>query len=135
MPRVFARLLVALGAWSAALAVFLVASPAWASAGMSAPQCDVRGAITFAPPPQLQPLQQSIDAIDDELSCVEKMLAGDGLRQGNAPPPSPVATEPVAPPPLPALPSFAPVVVRADLATLSRAPEGVRASVERPPRA
>ena len=135
MPRGPARLVRLIVAFAAALAAWLVVTPALAGSGMSAPQCDARGAITFAPPPQLQPAQQSIDATDDELSCVERMLAGEGLRQGNSPPPSPTATEPVAAPPVPTLPAFAPTVLGPELEPLSRAPSGVRTSLERPPKA
>jgi hypothetical protein len=129
MPRFALRLVVAI---AAALCAWLVTAPAWA--GMSAPQCDKRGAITFAPPPQLQPIEQSIDATDDDMSCVERMLAAEGLRQGNAPPPSPTAVDPVAAPPLPALPSFAPMALPPSLDIASHPPTGVRASLERPPR-
>ena len=130
MPRALLRLVVA---FAAALTAWLVAAPAWAS--MSAPQCDNRGAITFAPPPQLQPMQQSIDATDDDMTCVEKMLAAEGVHQGNAPPPSPSATEPVAAPALPILPAFAPRALPPELDVDARAPSGVRTSLERPPRA
>ena len=128
--RPFLRFVVAL---AAAMCAWLVAAPAWA--GMSAPQCDNRGAITFAPPPQLQPIEQSISATDDDMSCVEKMLAAEGVRQGNAPPPSPTAVDPVAAPPLPTLPSFAPAILPPELDAVAHPPKGVRTSLERPPRA
>lgn len=43
-------------------AVWLTAAPAFA---LGAPQCDVRAATTFAPPPQLQDPASSIDLGDD----------------------------------------------------------------------
>ncbi len=130
MPRSAVRFVVTI---AAALCAWLVAAPAWA--GMSAPQCDSRGAITFAPPPQLQPVEQSIDATDDGMTCVERMLAAEGVRQGNAPPPSPTAVDPVAAPSLPTLPTFAPVALPAARDASGRPPSGVRPSLERPPRA
>ena len=130
MPRAFLRSVVTI---AVAVCAWLIAAPAYA--GMSAPQCDNRGAITFAPPPQLQPMEQSIDATDDGATCVERMLAAEGVHQGNAPPPTPTATEPVAPQAFPALlpPALSAVLPRDDVQT--RAPAGVRTSLERPPRA
>ena len=52
--------------------VWLVASPAMASEGTlaslanKAPLCDPRGAITFAPPPQMQEPTSSLDIGDFE---------------------------------------------------------------------
>ena len=127
-PRL--RLIVAI---ATALCAWLVVIPAaWAS--QSAPQCDHRGAITFAPPPQLQPPEQSLLSPDDDLTCVEKMLLGDGVHQGNSPPPSPTATEPVAPAATPAISNVTvhETLPRPDARVVVLA--GVRSSVERPPR-
>jgi hypothetical protein len=128
MPRGLGRLIVAI---AAALGVWLVAMPAFA--GMSAPQCDPRGAITFAPPPQLQPPEQSLDAFDPTPTCIEKLVADAGVEQGNvplpssAPEPALAASTPAVPPALPA--SILPADVPRD-----EARPGVRARLDRPPR-
>ena len=81
MSRAFLRLVVAV---AAASCVWLVAIPAaWASS--LAPQCDHRGAITFAPPPQLQPPEQSIDMTDDRCALVPHAMRERRVRLGHGP--------------------------------------------------
>src|SRR5262249_12501944 len=98
-----------------------------------APQCDPRGAITFAPPPQLQPPEQSLDALESGPTCVERFLASAGLEQGtipiptSAPEPALAATTPEVPPATPV--AFVVVDVPRD-----EARPGVRSRLDRPPR-
>jgi hypothetical protein len=120
----------------AALAMWLVASPAFASeegTGRSAaPQCDTRGATTFAPAPTLDPPKASIDIGDDDATCVA-LVAIESLRSGaptdDAPPPRADAVVPRA--------HQVPAAAALDLPLAHEyadgAREGVRASLERPP--
>lgn len=66
----------------AAACALLVAAPALAAA----PQCDARGAITFAPPPRLDEPNASID-LGPAADCLEKLLAADRCERGRAPAP------------------------------------------------
>jgi hypothetical protein len=128
--RGFAKIVIAFAAFAI---VWLVASPARATL---APQCDARGAITFAPPPQLQPPEQSIDVTDGSApSCLERFLTDGGVKQGSAPPsPSASGLEPTA--------IQATLEVRPSSKGELLAPEvphmphaiGVQARLERPPR-
>lgn len=110
--------------------VWMVASPARAAA----PVCDPRGAIMFAPPPQMQDPEQSLDVV---APCDPRE--------------DPLATRHVGPqrgPQIelsdsrePALPTALAVPLSPPLArlaapeeALSRAPNGVRLALERPPR-
>ena len=112
--------------------VWLVASPAFANA----PVCDPRGAIMFAPPPQFQDPEQSLDVVAPCDGRSEDPLAGrqvapkrgaqieiDFSRE-------PATSAAIA---LPSLPSLERVA--APEQALARPPAGVRSSVERPPRA
>ena len=123
----------------ATLAMWLVASPAFAgedaATGRSAaPQCDTRGATTFAPAPTLNPPQASIDTTDTEAECVT-LTGVESFRNGapsdDAPPPRADAVVPgtdrVSAPGASDLPG---VHERADGARA-----GVRMSLERPPQA
>ena len=76
----------------AAAIVLLVAFPA----GASAPRCDSRGAITFAPPPRLDEQNVSVDRTPSA-SCLEALLATDGYERGRTPTPEASATPDVAP--------------------------------------
>jgi hypothetical protein len=115
-----------------------VVSPARAAVppGSTAPVCDPRGAITFAPPPQIQDSEQSLDIPD--IDCANKGMESNDARhvvpshgaplidlvspdQATASQRvvvgSPLGARLAAPPPV-----------------LSPAPMGVRSSIERPPR-
>ncbi len=127
MPRALSRIFVAI---AAALCAWLVAIPAWAT---QAPQCDHRGAITFAPPPQLQPPEQSLD-VEDDLTCLERMLLDSGVQQGNSPVPSPTATEPVSLPASAAVAAASPERNLAENAPSVVPNAGVKTRLERPPR-
>jgi hypothetical protein len=122
-----ARMVVAIGA---ALVVWLVATPAFAAA----PQCDTRGAITFAPPPALQPPEQSIDVIEPGPTCIERFVSNEGYEQGNLPVPT-SAPEPVLPAATPVVAPAAPAQVLDFPPPEGDARPGVRARLDRPPRA
>lgn len=112
--------------------VCLVTSPAraWSS---RAPVCDPRGAIGFAPPPQIQDAELSLDIPADcvDISPLESknVVPGRGAAIELS-----FSQEPVEPtsPPLPAL-MFA-ERLSARVMTCARPPPGVRASLDRPPR-
>ncbi len=120
----------------AALALWLVASPAFAgeegTGRSAAPQCDTRGATTFAPAPTLDPPQASIDVGDDDATCVA-LTAVESFRNGaphdDAPPARAEAVVPRA--------HRVPAAAATDLPLMHEhadgARAGVRASLERPP--
>jgi hypothetical protein len=109
--------------------VWLVAVPARASA----PVCDPRGAIMFAPPPQIQDEERSIEATD---ACeapspldVANLVRDRGGRIEISFAREPVTSIAIAlPPPPVGLRVEAPVHTRRD------PPRGVRTSIDRPPR-
>ncbi len=113
------------------VAAWLVASPARAEA----PLCDMRGATTFAPAPQLQQLQVSIDLGLEKDDCdplkLLRMVSKDRPGQSwEAPAADPVAASHPAP-------RFTPGSALVHYAEPPMLPpsSGVRASIERPPRA
>lgn len=114
------------------MVVWLVTSPARAFSDR-APVCDPRGAIGFAPPPQIQDAELSLDIPAD---CVDVSP----LESKNVVPGRSVSIdlsssqEPVAAitPTLPAFVFAERLPVR--VATCARPPPGVRASLDRPPR-
>ena len=118
-----------LAALICALFVWLLATPARAAA----PQCDTRGATTFAPAPTLQAPSTSIDIGDAAPECGDSWLA-DALDQRSS---SPSSGQEVAQTVLAAgpLPLVAP-------STRTESPEppqgrpltGIRMSLDRPPR-
>lgn len=123
--RVFATLAAFAVAW-------LVASPARAGA----PVCDPRGAITFAPPPQIQDLEQSLDVVDPCDGRAEDTRDARHVTRGHRggifdfSSAQEHATESAV-----VVPIAAPLArVRAPGTALLRAPPGVRSDVERPPR-
>jgi hypothetical protein len=128
MPRLLARLIVAI---AAALGVWLVASPARAAS--PAPLCDPRGAIMFAPPPQLQPPSLTLDVPEAGPTCVERMLSDAGFEQGSLPIPT-SAPEPALAVPVPEPPPAAPCEVLVSDPPRDETRPGVRARVDRPPR-
>lgn len=67
--------------FTCAIFVWLLASPAHAAA----PQCDTRGATTFAPAPTLQAPMTSIDVGDAAPECADAWLA-DLLEQRSSSP-------------------------------------------------
>lgn len=113
----------------AATVVWLVAAPAWASA----PQCDARGASTFAPNPKLEEQNASLDASPSE--CAPPLdvrdLAdqgrGDGVDLDFSTPRAMVAALPTVAPP-----SFE--SVSALRVHLLAPPSADRDRLERPPR-
>jgi hypothetical protein len=128
MARKLLRVLIALTTF---VVVWLVAQPA--RAAESAPLCDARGAITFAPPPQIQDEERSIDIPVD---CIEiNLLETEHVAPGRAPPPDlSFSREPAAVgTPVVLAPTFE---ERVPLAPGTNVPlrAGVRFGVERPPR-
>jgi hypothetical protein len=114
----------------AAAIVLLVAFPAAASA----PRCDSRGAITFAPPPKLDEPNVSVDRTPSA-SCLEALLdKGTGYERGRAPAPEASASNDVAPA------GFQTLVLEAYAGELTADPifapviQEHRFTLERPPR-
>jgi hypothetical protein len=85
----FARLFASV---CAAAIVLLFALPASASA----PQCDSRGAITFAPPPKLDEPNVSIDRTPSTCQ-LEQLLDTDRYEHGRTPAPESRSMQDVAP--------------------------------------
>lgn len=135
------RLLRTLFTLTTLIVVWLVASPALASTetlANKAPLCDPRGAVTFAPPPQMQELEVSLDigVFDD---CSSSGSDADTRHADSGRPPVQIdastsreplthaATTPVVGP--------ASVLVPAPAASEVCSRPGVRSTVDRPPRA
>ena len=126
------RLLSAVAAVATFVVAWLVVTPsAWAAA----PLCDPRGAIMFAPPPQIQDPEQSLDvpACDDhaaDLLGAKSVVAHRGGPQLDASSSQEPATTAAAVVPL------APPLARVDAPEPreTRPPSGVRSCIERPPR-
>lgn len=120
-----------------ALAMWLVASPAFAgeegTGRSAAPQCDTRGATTFAPAPTLAPQMASIDVSDDEASCLA-LTAVESFRNGapsdDGPPPRAEAVVPR----LQRVPAAASLDLPLQHDHADGARTGVRTTLERPPR-
>jgi hypothetical protein len=123
------KLLHALVAFTAFVVVWLVASPARAMA----PLCDPRGAVVFAPPPQFQDPETSLDLPAD---CTEDSpIETKNFAPGRAPQIEPWSSqEPAAA----TAPAVLDLVFTERLAVpdaeSARPPSGVRTTVERPPR-
>lgn len=115
------------------LVVWLVTAPARA---MQAPLCDPRGAVGFAPPPQLQDLELSLDTgvKEDCGETPEEILHVVTGRNSRGVDP-PIAQEPAA---APARAPYVRPLVTARLAapveTTGGERAGYRAPLERPPR-
>jgi hypothetical protein len=77
-PRAARHNTLVLRFWRVVLAVF-VALPLWlvtsSAFAHGAPHCDIRGASTYAPPPQLQETLQSLDAGMPNDGCVFDALS------------------------------------------------------------
>jgi hypothetical protein len=125
------KLVQTLLAFATTLVVWLVVSPA--SASGRAPICDPRGLIAFAPPPQIQDAELSLDIPADcvELSPLETKNYAPGHRTAavDFSPQEPVAEATLT---LPAIAPSERLSVRRDVQ--ARPPPGFRTSVERPPR-
>lgn len=109
--------------------VWLVVSPAQAMA----PICDPRGAIGFAPPPQIQDEERSLDVTPDcvDVSPLETKNYTPGCPvQFDAPSSQEPATQAAVV--IPAIPFVERLPIRRT--TEARPPPGVRGSIERPPR-
>ena len=110
--------------------VWMVASPAQAAA----PVCDPRGAIMFAPPPQMQDPEQSLDVIapcdgraEDPLA-VRQATPERGPQIDLSSSREPVTTTTVL---VPLSPPIARIAAPEE--ALARPPNGVRSALERPP--
>jgi len=132
MPR---KLLSALIAVATFAVVWLVAAPAHAT---GAALCDPRGAVVFAPPPQQQDPEVTLDIVVNEDDCTQSPLEQKHATPGRAPAPEAAAAarEPAS--------SFALTIVPlaaaferlpAPAASAARERPGFRTSFERPPRA
>ncbi len=126
------RVLRALLALATFTVVWLVVSPASAFVG-TAPVCDPRGAIGFAPPPQIQDAETSLD-IPEDCTDVNPLDTHNVVPGRGTPIDFSSAQEPVA---TTATPTFdlvfaerLPVQVTSEV----RPPPGVRTSLDRPPR-
>lgn len=122
------------------LATFIVAwfvLPSAAHAAVQAPVCDPRGAITFAPPPQLQDPETSLDIVVDDDDCTKSPLEQRSV--------TPERTAPQVAASSARDPATSGIVVPIACAPSERLPapdvspscprRGFRASLERPPRA
>lgn len=121
-----------------AFATFVVAwlvAPQAAWAASPAPVCDPRGAIMFAPPPQIQDLEQSLDVVAPcDGRAADPREATQVTRGHRAQIELSSSQEPATADAV-VVPLAAPLArVRAPEAALARAPSGVRSDVERPPR-
>lgn len=113
-----------------AAVVLLIAFPAAASA----PQCDSRGAITFAPPPKLDEQNASIDRTPNP-ATLEALFQGDGYERGRAPAQDASSTNEIAPA---GFATFLPDAYVGELTEISIAAPNAREQafgLERPPRA
>lgn len=122
-----------------ALATFVVAwlvapQVAWA-APTPAPVCDPRGAIMFAPPPQIQDLEQSLDVVApcdgraEDPREAKHVTRGHGTSIDFSSSQEPATADDLV------VPLAAPLArMNAPEPDLTRAPSGVRSDVERPPR-
>lgn len=117
----------------AGLASFADAAPRPRARAL-APVCDPRGAIGFAPPPQIQDLELSLDVpadcVDDNPLETRNFVPGHGVQIDLASSQEPVAPTRALLPPV-ARSERLPVRAHAD----TRPSLGVRASLDRPPRA
>lgn len=107
-----------------------------------APQCDPRGAITFAPPPQMQDVEVSVDTSVSAEECLDAMSSGRSLRggvgRGRAPVPHDAfsaSTDAAVLATAVALAASARELSPAPVASTSCLRPGIRSTVDRPPRA
>jgi len=110
--------------------VWFVASPAQAAA----PVCDPRGAIMFAPPPQMQDPEQSLDVVAPCDHAEDPFVARQVTPQRGPQIDLSSSQEPVTPNAF-VVPLSPPLErIAAPEEALPRAPAGVRSALERPPR-
>jgi hypothetical protein len=110
-----------------------------------APQCDPRGAITFAPPPQMQEVEVSLDTSVTAEECLDAISSGRSPRtslgrlgRGQAPEPhdaSSASTDAAVLVTAVALAASARELTPAPAASTSCLRPGFRSTVDRPPRA
>lgn len=112
---------------------WLVASPAQASA--PAPVCDPRGAIMFAPPPQMQDPEQSLDVVAPCDGRAPDPLSARQVGPQRGPQIDLSFSQEPATPNAFVVPLTPPLArIAAPEEALARAPNGVRFALERPPR-
>jgi hypothetical protein len=128
----FRRALRMLLASSLGLALWAIASPAWAA---PAPFCDDRGASALAPPPLLEATDVAVLRASARATCPgEELLLGASLTRGHG------GSVPMADGPEPTLPSAAVPIAPSEGETMdvppsvTRPADGVRSRIERPPR-
>jgi hypothetical protein len=108
--------------------------------GSRAPLCDPRGATTFAPPPQMQDVEVSLDTgltADDCLGAIGSARAAYSSR-GRAPLPidaSSASSDAAVITAVAALAASGRELLPAPVASATRARPGIRSTVDRPPRA
>jgi len=112
--------------------------PAPAPANMRAPLCDARGAITFAPPPQMQDVEVSLDTGLLPEDCMTS-AHGDSRHASRGPAPLPVdarsaSTDSAIASAVPRLPRASRELIPAPAASTSCSRPGFRSTVDRPPR-
>jgi hypothetical protein len=105
-----------------------------------APLCDPRGAITFAPPPQMQDVEASLDSGLTLEDCLANLRDGDVKRvaPGRAPLPldaSRASSDAAVLATAVMLAASARELLPAPVASTSCARPGIRSTVDRPPRA
>lgn len=115
-----------------------IASASTESIANKAPLCDARGAITFAPPPQMQDLEVSLD-IDVSLDCFGPATKGETRHATNGHAPVPVdaavaAREPVSHAATVIVARAPSERIKAPDASTSCSRPGHRSTVDRPPR-
>jgi hypothetical protein len=119
-------------AFAAALAVWAIATPAFAAA----PLCDPRGATGIAPAPQLQQPETSIDVGQAADECDVFVVGTESVDHGRAPQPVPPGAE-MDPSVAGIVAAVAPAVSVESFArdgTPGSARAGARSRVDRPPR-
>lgn len=111
--------------------VWLVACPAQAAA----PVCDPRGAIMFAPAPQMQDLEQSMDVVAPCDGRAEDPLAARQVAPQRGPQIDLSSSHEQVTTNAFVIPLVAPLArLAAPEPVLARPPSGVRSALERPPR-
>ena len=119
-------------AFAAALAVWAIASPAFAAA----PLCDPHGATGIAPAPQLQQPETSIDVGEAPDECGNTCEATATIDDGRAPEPAPpgAGQDPLVPSAAPAILPAVSVESFARDGVSGSGRAGARSRVDRPPR-
>jgi hypothetical protein len=128
MPRSWARIVLA---FATTLAAWLVVMPARAAA----PLCDDRGATGFAPAPQLQSPEVSIDLGGPEENCLDGLRSLQALDDGRAPQrvPAPQMLDAMLPE-IVAIAEASAQRLRPVTSVIEIVRPGIRDRVDRPPR-